>query len=50
VQGVTVEAQSAWVISRNPDGSVASLTNGTTDVAVTRAPDGSVSGTEVTDL
>jgi hypothetical protein len=48
VQSVTVEGQSAWVISRNPDGSVASLTNGTTDVAVDRDVDGVVEGTTVT--
>jgi len=49
VASVTVEGESAWVISRNPDGRVASLTNGIHDVAVDRAADGSVSGTSVTE-
>jgi hypothetical protein len=46
---LTAEGKPAWTISRNPDGSVASLSNGTTDVAVNRAGDGSVSGTTVTE-
>jgi hypothetical protein len=49
VQSVTVEGEAAWVISRNPDGSVAGLTNGTHDVAVDRDEDGAVSGTTVTE-
>jgi hypothetical protein len=50
VQSVTVEGEAAWVITRNEDGSVASLSNGTTDVAVDRDADGIVEGTTVTDL
>ena len=49
VASVTVAGKAAWVISRTPDGGVASLSNGTTDVAVDRAADGSVSGTTVSE-
>jgi hypothetical protein len=50
VQTVTAEGKPTWTISRAPDGSVASLSNGTTDVAVNRDEDGNVEGTTVTEL
>ena len=50
VQSVAVEGQSAWVISRNPDGSVAGISDGSTDVDVDRDEAGIVTGTTVTDL
>jgi hypothetical protein len=50
VQSVTVEGESAWVISRNPDGSVASLTNGDHDVAVDRDEDDAIEGVTSTEL
>jgi hypothetical protein len=50
VESVTVEGQSTWTISRNPDGSVAGLTDGTHDVAVDRDPAGIVTGVTATEL
>ena len=50
VQSVTVEGEAAWVITRNPDGSIASIANGVSDVAVDRDESGSVSGVSVTEL
>jgi hypothetical protein len=50
VASVTVEGESAWVVSRNPDGSVASLTNGDHDVAVDRDEAGIVTGVTATEL
>jgi len=48
VQSVAIAGGATWTISRNPDGSVASLTDGETDVAVDRDGGGKVSGTTVT--
>jgi hypothetical protein len=50
VQSVTVEGESAWVIDRNPDGSVAGLSNAVHDVAVDRDEDDVVEGITVTEL
>jgi hypothetical protein len=49
VQSVTVEGEAAWVIDRNPDGSVAGLSNPVHDVAVDRDADGVVEGITVTE-
>ncbi len=50
VASVTVEGKAAWVIARNPDGSVAGLTDGTHDVAVDRDAGGIVTGVTATEL
>ena len=50
VQSVTVEGQSAWVISRNPDGSVARAFSERLDRCGGDRADGIVTGTTVTDL
>jgi len=45
---VTVEGEAPWTLSRNPNQSVASLTDGTYDVAVDRDGNGVVTGITVT--
>ena len=47
VQSVSVAGGSTWTITRNPDGSVAGISDGSTDVAVDRDVDGAVEGTTV---
>lgn len=48
VETVTVEGEATWVLSRNPNESVASLTDGTYNVAVDRDGEGVVTGVTVT--
>jgi hypothetical protein len=48
VASVAIAGGSTWTITRNPDGSVASLSDGSTNVAVDRDVDGVVEGTTVT--
>ena len=48
VETVTVEGEAPWTLSRNPNQSVASLTDGTYDVAVDRDGNGVVTGITVT--
>jgi len=48
VQSVTVEGENTWTISRNPSGSVASLTDTVYSVAVDRDGDEIVTGITVT--
>jgi len=48
VETVTVTGGATWTISRNPNQSVASLTDGTYDVAVDRDGNGVVTGVTVT--
>jgi hypothetical protein len=50
VQSVTVEGQDAWVISRNADLSVASLTDTVYLVEVDRDGSGIVTGVTATEL
>jgi hypothetical protein len=50
VQSVTVEGAESWIIDRNPDGSVAGLSNSAHDLAVDRDEDGFVEGVTVTEL
>jgi hypothetical protein len=48
VQSVAISGGATWTISRNPDGSVSGISDGSTDVAVDRDVDGVVEGTTVT--
>ena len=48
VETVTVVGENTWTISRNPSGSVASLTDTVYSVAVDRDGDGIVTGITVT--
>jgi hypothetical protein len=48
VETVTVEGEATWTLSRNPNESVASLTDGTYNVAVDRDGNGIVTGVTVT--
>jgi len=48
VATITPEGRPTWTISRNPDGSVASITDGETDVAVDRDAEDRVEGITVT--
>jgi hypothetical protein len=47
VQSVAIAGGATWTISRNADGSVAGISDGSTDVAVDRDVDGVVTGTTV---
>ena len=47
VQSVSIAGGATWTISRNPDGSAASITDGETDVAVDRDQGGTITGTTV---
>ena len=48
VETVTVEGENTWTLSRNPNGSVASLTDTVYNVAVDRDVEGVVTGVTVT--
>jgi hypothetical protein len=48
VQSVAIAGGATWTISRNPDGSVAGISDGSTDVDVDRDEAGTVTGTTVT--
>jgi hypothetical protein len=50
ILSAAVEGGSTWTVARNADGSVASLSDSSTNVSVDRDADGVVSGTTVTDL
>jgi hypothetical protein len=49
VQSVAVEGGATWTISRNADGSVASLSDASTTVDVDRDEAGTVTGTTVSE-
>jgi hypothetical protein len=49
ILSAAVEGGSTWTVARNPDGSVAGLSDGATDVAVDRDGDGVVTGTSVSE-
>jgi hypothetical protein len=48
VQSVAISGGATWTITRNPDGSVSGISDGSTNVAVDRDVDGVVEGTTVT--
>jgi len=50
IETVTPEGQATWTITRNVDGSIAGLSNGSTDVSVDRDASGSVSGVVVEEV